>query len=174
MARKTQPQEAGPGSRTEPDGAGPPEAVEMLAKVQKLLDEGRPGDALDLIARAKVHSPWATNALGVCQLRLGNAAVALDVFRGLVLTSGGLVLRPDVPTVFKTNYAAALLATQNVSGCLGVLIEVRDDNNPAVQKLREAIRRWKSGLTFWQKVSWHLGGEPARPVVVDFPLGDLV
>src|SRR5262249_54641674 len=86
--------------------AKPPEIADLLVKAEQLLQAGKPKKALDLIARAKLNSPWATNALGVCHLRLGNAKVAVDLFRGLVL-AGGILLRADVPVVFKTNYAAA-------------------------------------------------------------------
>src|SRR5262245_21736890 len=159
-------------ARTEPTEAlaKPPEVVELLARADDLLRDGHSDQARDLIARARLASQWATNALGVCQLRAGNAKVALDVFRGLVLASGGLLLRQDVPVVFKTNYAAALLASDNLAGCLGVLNEVRDEQNPAVERLRGAIRRWQKSLTFWQKVNWWLGGHPGQPVPLDFPL----
>lgn len=62
-----------------------PDIAEILSKADALLQAGAPKKALDLIARARMNSPWLTNALAVCQLRLGNTAVAVDVFRGLVL-----------------------------------------------------------------------------------------
>jgi hypothetical protein len=151
----------------------PPEVVALLSKAANLLDEGKPALALDAIARLRINSPWARNALGVCQLRLGNAGVAVEVFRGLVLAAGGLILRDDAPVVFKTNYATALLAAGNVGGCQGVLAEVRDETNPAVARLRAAIRRWHDGLTFWQRLNWWMGVQPERPVVLDHRPGDL-
>jgi len=153
--------------------AKPPQIVDLLGKAEQLLAEEQAGGALDLIARAKVNSPWATNALAVCQLRLGNEKVAVDLFRGLVLASGGILLRRDVPVAFKTNYATALLSAQNINGCLSVLSEIKQEEHPAVARLRAAIRRWKEGLSFWQKINWYMGGQPAHPVVLDFPRGDL-
>jgi hypothetical protein len=39
------------------------------------------------------------------------------------------------------------------------------------------VIRWKKGRPpgrdDWQKLNWYLGGQPARPPVLDFPLGDL-
>ena len=151
----------------------PPEIVDLLGKVDKLLREGQPERGLETAGRAGLKSPWVTNTLGVCQLRLGNSRVAVDVFRGLVLGTGGLVLRQDVPAVFKTNYATALLLSGNVSGGLRALDEVQDEQSPAVGKLREAVRRWVRGLPFWQRVNWWLGGEPDCPLALDFPPGDL-
>ena len=42
-----------------------------------------------------------------------------------------------------------------------------------MREIREAIRRWKEGRTFWQKLWWSVGGQPPRPLVLDFALGRL-
>jgi hypothetical protein len=149
----------------------PPEVADLLAKVGKLLDDAQPARALELIARARLYSPWVTNATAVCLLRLGQAQRAVELLRGMVL--GGIVVRDDVPTVFKTNFATALLASGNLSGCLRVLTEIHAEQDPAVRRLRAAIRGWEGSLSTWEKVRWFLGGQPDRPVVLDFPPGDL-
>jgi hypothetical protein len=149
-----------------------PEVADLFRKVDELLREGQADKALDVLARAGVKSPWVTNALGVCQLRLGSVKVAVDLFRGLVL-GAGLLLRKDVPAVFKTNYATALLLSGNVDGCLVALGEVGDEQSPTVQRLREAVRRWQQRLTIWQKLNWWMGGQPDCPVTLDFLPGDL-
>src|SRR5262245_7973601 len=151
----------------------PPEVTDLLDRVSRLLAEGQAERALDAIARSGVKSSWATCALGVCQLRLGNAKVAVDLFRGLVLASGGLVMRRDVPTVFQSNYATALLLSGNLPGGLSALHDITDQKAPGVRKLREAVDRWAKGLSFWQRVNWWLGGQPDKPLVLDFPPGDL-
>jgi hypothetical protein len=148
-----------------------PEIADLLARIGQMLQADDPEKALELIRRARSNSPWMTNALGVCQLRLGNAKAAVSVFRGLVLAAGGIDLRSDVPAVFKANFAVALLKADNLGGCLSVLDEVRED--PAVGKLRGAIDRWKMSLTLWERLNWYMGGHPDRPVVLDFPPGDL-
>lgn len=149
-----------------------PEAVELLNKVEVLLREEQTQKALDLIRRSRVSSDWVTNAVGVCLLRLGQVQPAVDVLRGLVLAVG-VHLKPDAPAVFKTNFATALLLADNVSGCLSALADVNDEQNPTVQRLRAAVRGWKEGLTFWQKVQWYMGGHPARKVELAFTPGDL-
>lgn len=148
-----------------------PEVDSILHKVQKMLDEYQAGKALDLLRRTKQNSPWLTNAIGVCQLRLGNGKNAVDAFRGLVLS--GLILRKDVPTVFVTNYALSLLAANNLNGGLAVLDELRDETNATVKQIRSAVQCWKSKLTLFQKMDWYLGGQPNRPLDIDFPLGSL-
>ncbi|HEV3342666.1 MAG TPA: hypothetical protein VG125_20005, partial [Pirellulales bacterium] len=95
---------------------------------------------------------------------------AVDLLRGLVLGTGGVTYRQDVPTVFQTNFATALLAVGNLSGCLSMLKSIKDQQHPAVQELRAAIDRWNRDLSPWQKLRWRLGGEPAPPAL-DFPLG---
>ena len=146
--------------------------TELLRKIDSQLQEGQPKNALALISRGKVESPWVTNAAGVCLLRLGEAKQATQSFRSLVMSSGGWTIREDVPTVFKTNLATALLACNDIEGCRGVLSEVNDPQNPVVQQLLAAIQHWKKSLSLWEKVKWYTGDQPNRPVVLDFVLGD--
>jgi hypothetical protein len=145
----------------------------LLGAVRELLEEGRPEAALERIRRSGLSSPWLVNAAGVCQLRLGNAKASVDTFRGLVLAAGGLVLRDDVPAVFKVNFATALLADGNLSGGLRALDEIRQEGHPAVREIRAAVRRWEDGMTFWQRLRWYAGGRPPLPLVLDFAPGHL-
>ena len=117
----------------------PPEHRAVLNQVERLLRAGQPKQALDLLARSKDHSPWSTNATGVCLLRLGQADRAVELFRNLVL-SGGLFLRPDVPTAWKVNFATALLMADNLAGCVRLLAEIQEEDHPGVQRLRAALR----------------------------------
>jgi hypothetical protein len=151
----------------------PPELADLLARVAALLEAGEPEKARALLARTKSESPWAKNALGVCLLRLGQPGSAVELFRGLVLPPTGLHLRADAPTVFKVNFAAALLAAGNVSGGIRALEDARAEERPAVHALRAAVERWTRSLSFWEKVRWRFGSELDRPVVFDFPLGEV-
>jgi hypothetical protein len=149
-----------------------PEVSHILVKIKQLLDDQCPDKALEVISRSRLTSPWIINAAGVCQLRLGNARQAVAAFQNLAVHST-IMLKRDAPLVFKTNYAVALLASDNMPGCLSVLNEIREDENPTVQKLHAAIQRWKQSLSFWQKVRWYLGDDPRRKVTLDFPLGEV-
>ena len=51
-----------------------PEVADLFGNVDELLREGQADKALDVLARAGGKSPWVTNALGVCQLRLARIA----------------------------------------------------------------------------------------------------
>jgi hypothetical protein len=150
-----------------------PEIVAFLSKVDKLLQEGHPENALELFSRNKLKSPWITNANGVCLLRLDRAQEAVNLFRSLALSSGSVVLRVDAPTVFKTNFTTALLAYNNLGGCLKVLHEINNEENPLVQQLRAAIQRFKVSLSLWTRLQWRMGIPPDGPIAMDFPLGNL-
>src|SRR5579884_2461658 len=148
----------------------PSEPSGLREEIEKLLQAGQPKKALDMLARSKDQSPWSTNAVAVCLLRLGQAEQAVELFRNLVL-SGSLFLRPDVPTAWKVNFAIALLMTDNLPGCIQVLRDIHEENHPSVQRLRQAVREWEKELSLWEKIQWHLGGQPARRVRLDCPPG---
>lgn len=150
----------------------PAEIAATLAKVDRFLRDGLYQQALAFLGRSKMDSSWMRNAVGVCQLRLGQTQAALTMFRGLVV-SEALVMCEDAPIVFKTNYAVALLETRNISGCLAVLAEIKNESHPAVQRLRLAIKRWKDSLSLWQKIQWYTGTDMDHPVNLGFAPGDL-
>ena len=146
-------------------------SLELLAKVATSLDAGHPQKALELLQRSKVRSPWVTNAMGVCLLRLGDTTRATEMFKGLAVTSG-VCFRTDVPAVFLTNFATALLMAHNISGCVSALGAVREHQDPSVQRLRGAIHQWKAGLSLWQKICRYWGDRPA-PIELGFPPGEI-
>jgi predicted Zn-dependent protease len=169
MTQKKMPPEAG-GQSAAVD-AWPLELAGLLGKAEVLLDQGRAGDALDLLQRSKAESPWLVNAVAVCRLRMGDTAGPVQALRGLVMD--GVFYRENVPAVFRANFATALLAAGNRSGGLRALAESRGQAHPAFEQLRDALRRWEAGMTFWQRLWASLGGEPPRPFVPDFPPGRL-
>jgi hypothetical protein len=150
-----------------------PEVIELLKKADAALQAGKTKHALDIIVRSHHQSLWAMNAMGVCQLRLGNKEEAIDIFRRIALNSGTLALRKDVPTAFKINFATALLADHKVNGCLDILSEIQNDAHPAIQQLRAAIQDWKNHFNLWDRIDWFFAGEPSRPLTLDWPLGEL-
>lgn len=151
----------------------PADIAAVLGQIDDFLKEGDAAKGLELIARAKSASPWMRNAAGVCHLRLGNPAVALDILRGLVLATGGFDLKPEAPTVFKANFATALLLTENLGGFQGMLSELEGEEHPALSRLREAYGRWKASMTLWQRIRFLLGAQPTR-LTLDFPPGNLM
>lgn len=155
-----------------PKLARTPEELDLLEKTSKWLNEGNLRVALEALGRSKKGSAWIQNARGVCHLRLGETGRAVEIFRSLVLATTQN-LRDDIPTVFKTNYASALLADGNLGGFEFVLNEIRDDPHPLAANLRDAYRRYLGTLSIWQKIKWTLGSIPPKLDILHPPLGDL-
>jgi hypothetical protein len=150
--------------------AWPPGAADLLDRVDALLREGRPRAALDLVSGAA--SPWLRNARGVCLMRLGRPHEAVEVLRDLVFEPAGFAVRADAHPAFQANYATALLLDGNADGFWGILGGIRDRDHPAVARLDDAVRRWKAGMTFRQRVASALGIGGSR-FALDMPPGEL-
>jgi hypothetical protein len=148
----------------------PPEVVELLARVDRLLRNDRPQEALGLLAGA--DTPWTRNARGVCLLRLGRTSQAINALRDLVFCPSGFAIRPDAETLFQANYATALLLDGHTDGFHSILAGIRDRAHPAVARLDDAIRRWKAGMSVWQRIGSILGTGGPR-LTLDFPPGSL-
>lgn len=143
---------------------------ELLNHVGGCLERGKPADALNLLSGST--SSWAQNARAVCQMRLGRPAEAIAILRPLVFDPAGLSLKRDVPAVFLTNYATALLLEGNADGFYSVLHAIRDRDHPAVVRISAALRRWKRSMSVWQRIGSFFGtGGPA--FAIDFAPGDL-
>lgn len=146
---------------------------DLLHQVQALLEQGRPEHALELLRPVRRCSGVMENAYGVCLLRSGQLEQATSVFRSLVLSGTGFSLRPNVPTVFKTNYGTALLLGMHVDGCVSVLNQIEDQQHPAVARLRTAIEQWKTSLSRLRRLLISFAGLPDGKVPLGFPPGDL-
>jgi tetratricopeptide (TPR) repeat protein len=145
-----------------------------MDRALRQMTAGEYEKALDLLLAAG-KNPRILNARGVCLLRLGRFESAVRALRELVLNPGSTWMRSDLLTVYKTNYATALLLGGHPSGCLDVLREINDESNPTVQRLRAAIERWAASLPFWRRLNWRLGRiEPNNcNVPIEFAPGEL-
>ena len=147
----------------------------LLLKIQHLLENGHVQAAFDAAKGASGVNQRLKNAYGVCLLRLGDSTRAITVFRDLALMSGGVCLRTDAPLTFKTNFATALLMANNVSGCLTILHELRDEKDETIENLWSAIRKWEAGMSTTQGILWRFfQTAPNRPIVLDFVPGDMI
>ncbi len=150
----------------------PTSGPEVSPKILRALAADDYDEAIRWLAK-EGNAPWSLNARAVCLLRSSRADQALQVYRTFVLSSGGIFLRPDVPTVYKTNYALTLLILGIPSGCLAALSEIEVDNERARQ-MRECIRAWEKTLPLWPWFNWKFGRVDPRgyPIAIDFPAGD--
>lgn len=144
--------------------------TEFLVEVDRLLRDGRAEEAVKAIGLSYLPRPRLANALAVCHLRLGNTARALNLLRHIATDDAAL--HPDVPTVFKTNLATALLVAGDVDGCLRTLDEIGDEDRPSVRRLRAAADRAVPRTAWGRCLRW-LGLWPIRPPAIDGPVGEL-
>ena len=144
----------------------------LLQKIDALLNEGRPEDALRAIPSNLLTDPAYKNAQCVCFLRLGQIEAAVQGLRMICVTPH-LSLRPEVPLEFKVNFATALLLNGTVEGCLATLKEIGQDEHPSVQRLRQAIRAAKGSWPLGRRLLWQLGFGSAPRVHLDYPAGEL-
>jgi hypothetical protein len=124
----------------------PEKVSDVLALVQRLLDIGKPQEAVELVRKYRTGSSELSDAYGVALMRAGETARAVEVYRGLRINESGFALKQNLPTSFKTNYATALLLVKNVTGCLSLLAEIDQEQDAYVQKLRAAIESWRRSL----------------------------
>jgi hypothetical protein len=178
MHQKTTPPKHVPSPRnkikttSEPMSSDKSADADAYSKVRRFLENNRVEDALTL-ARSRHDAPMK-NAQGVCLMRLGKPDEAVRVYRTLVLDNTGLFLRDQLPTVYKTNYAFALMLSGHASGGLNILKELSTEDHPSVHQLRSAIEAWKAKLSLLQKLGLAIGLEPKRPMLLDFPPGELL
>jgi len=145
----------------------------IFKRALKSTAEGHYEKAIGILATGK-STPEILNARGVCLLRMGRIEDAIRLFRGLVLSPGNTWARPEVPTLYKLNFATALLLSGSPSGCLSLLGDINEPAHPGVIRLQTALSQWAATLTFWQRLNWWFGRvepTPCQPSI-DFPAGD--
>ncbi len=152
-----------------------PETVgEVLGEVRQLLDAGKAKEALELLNRCGRESLELGNAFGVCLMRIGNVAKAVEHYRHMLIGKDGVYVRREAPAVLKTNFATALLLEMNVAGCLDVLKDVGDENDENVKKIRAVVVNWKRTLNWPQRIWLKVSGQvPNKPVMLGFAPGEL-
>lgn len=153
-------------------GDRPPEVTDVLDRVGRLLADGQAGAALASVEAAGVRSPWIENARGVCLLRLGRAAAAVEALRGLVFDPNGFAVRADAHPVHQANFATALLLDGNADGFFSILGGIRDRDDPAVARLDAAVRAWRAKRP-WGGWLLSVFGLAGPPLALDFPPGAL-
>jgi hypothetical protein len=145
----------------------------LLKSISDAAAAGQYDRAVSLSSLHSADDPVIANARGVCLMRDGRLAEALDLFRWLVMNPGCTWIRTDRPNYFLTNYATILLLTGHWEDCLAVLREVKTDS-AVVKRLRAVFQAWEATLTFGQKLHWwvHRAVPPDHPIEIDFTPGE--
>jgi len=147
-------------------------SVTVLDRVRECLARNEPQKGLDALNHCQDHSPQADNARAVCLMRLGRPEAAVALYRKLLLSSG-VLMRQDAPAQFKSNFAAALLMTGNLSGATALLDELRGTDDPGARRLRDALGRWRRSLSPWRRGLAAIGIPPQGPIALDYAPGEL-
>jgi hypothetical protein len=151
--------------------AVPSEVVRLLDEVDQRLRQNEPGAALELLKKSAQPSPWRSNAMAVCHLRLGDARAAQHILQELATESG--FMRFDVPDVFRLNLAVARLLAGNLLGFEAALKTLSKDRCPAVTAYWDTLRQWKRSMTFGERLRYAFTREAPFPIELGFPPGEL-
>ena len=146
--------------------------VSMVSEVARLADAGQLDQALHLLNSVNTVSDSERNARGVCLMRMSRIEDAVRTFRVLVLKPGCTWMKPELPVIYRSNFATALLLAGHPNGCLDMLEDIVEQDHPSVIQLRSTLERWSHGLSWWQWFNWKTGIEPNVPVAVDFLPGE--
>lgn len=161
---------------TQTESKGPPSSgsrsESVVKKVASLADAGQLEQAIHQLASSNLLTGDIRNARGVCLMRMGRVDDAVQLYRSLVLMSGCTWMMPNLPVIYRTNFATALLMSGRRIGCLDCLLEITERDHPSVVRLRKALRDWEHGFDWRQWLCWKIGVEPRVPVALSFPPGD--
>jgi len=142
-------------------------APTALQRIRALLEQDRPGEALNFIIRSGDDTPEMENARGVCLLRLGRLDEAISVL-GDITFQGLPGIPPHTPTLFQVNFAVAMLrANRDKGGALLISDRLTGSEHPEAAKLKAAVRQWKESLGPLGRLRCRLGLYPAKPVPLD-------
>ncbi len=122
------------------------------------------------------QDPEIRNCRAVCLMRLQRFDAAVDVLRKTVIHGGLLSVRLDTPNHIKVNFATALFYSGHPAGALDILNEIRREDDPGVQRLRQATVDWVAQMSFIRRLDWKLNRIAPKklPAVTDQPLGQFL
>lgn len=144
----------------------------VIARAVCFANIGQFEQAIRHLTASHLHTDSIRNARGVCLMRMGKFDDAVQLYRSLVLMPGCTWMMPDMPVIYRTNFATSLLITGRRAGCLSCLREMTERDHPSVVRLQTAISEWEQCLTWWPWMFWKIGLEPKLPVSLSFPPGD--
>ncbi|MCA9074481.1 MAG: hypothetical protein KDA93_05570 [Planctomycetaceae bacterium] len=147
-------------------------SLPLVSKAVRLADVGEYEEALRMLANGNSSSQEILNARGVCFMRLGRPADAVRVFRSLVLPSGCIWMKPELPVIYRTNFSTALLLAGLPLGVRDTLQEIAEKDHPSVRRLSNAVAQWERRMSWWQYLSWKYGFPPKLPLTIDFLPGE--
>lgn len=112
------------------------------------------------------------NVCAVCLMRMNRFEEAIDLLRSVSINSNINGMREDIPLHIRINFATSLYFGGRPAGGLESLQELKHDDHPAVQLVREHARLWVAQMSFIRRIDWRLNGiapkqlplPPSQPV----------
>lgn len=144
----------------------------LVSKAVRLAAAGRCEEALLSLSAGNSSAADVKNARAVCLMRLGRYDAAVKTLRSLVLQSGCTWMKADLPVIYRTNFATALLLANLPGGVRETLSGVKEKDHPSVLRLQNSLDVWQKRLSWWQPFNWKFGVAPAVPITIDFEPGD--
>jgi hypothetical protein len=140
--------------------------------VRQLLDQGRTQEALNLLNHLGQTSASSKNIKAVCLLRLGKVREAISILSEITFQRN-VCIPPEIPVVFQTNFATAMLMANNKEAAISVVERLDDKQHPAVARIKNVIKSWEKGLNIFQRLLSKAGIYPRKAIPVDFVPGDI-
>ncbi len=147
-------------------------STSLVTKASQLVEAGQYNEALRVLASFGHPNDEVRNAICVCLMRMDRAAEAVRQYRSFVVQPGCMWTKPELPVIYRTNFAVALLLNGLTMGGRDTLGEILEQTHPSVVRLRTAMKKWEAKLPFSQWLSWKLGLVPATLVSIDFLPGE--
>lgn len=122
---------------------------------------------------APAGGPGQAHAAAVQSLRRGHAGEAIDLLRPALLPDGARVPSDTTPDNWIVTYATALALAGDPRSADRALEWVKDRGDTGAGRLRAALAAWRKSLTWTEGARFRLGGTLPRPVVLDYPPGEL-
>ena len=157
-----------------PKSSAESSSTTLLGKATRLAAAGKYEEALSALSGENSAASDIKNARAVCLMRLGRHDAALQILRSLVLQSGSTWMKPELPIVYRVNFATALLLAKLPGGVRDALFDIQEKDHPSVVRLHNALDVWQKRLTWWQRLNWKLGVAPEVPISIDFEPGDFI
>ena len=144
---------------------------EKLTVVNNYLKSGNPESALRLIDK-ETHQPELVNARGVCLLRLNKIDPALEFFKEIVFQNC-ICMPSTTPSLYIANYLTALILKGNTPIALDLEETLNGSSHPYVVELKQAMRKWRRALPWYQRILCKVGIYPNKPLTLQFEPGGI-
>lgn len=128
---------------------------------------------MEIISSLKGINIEYKNIKGVCLFRQKKYKESARLFMEFIVHPDSIIMRDDVPDLYKINYATALLLSENYSGFLSIMHEIDDKKSHSYNRIMNIYKKWKNNFSFWEKIKWIFDIQPKQGIIFDFVPGEI-